>query len=142
MSVCAATLLSACGGVDDGSIGSDGEITLRSGSQTVVPGTIETTQNLLKTMSWQVNQITPNSPVLLLGNADCAVASKTDRIYPAPSNSTDAFVHGGSTWECTLTVTSVTPTSADNLYELLLTAKDELGRNLTYSKTLRVTPGV
>lgn len=140
--VCVAALLSACGGVDDGSIGSEGEITLRSGSQTVVPGTIDTTQNLLKTISWQVNQITPNSPALLLGNADCAVAAKTDRIYPAPSNSTDTFVHGGSTWSCALTVTSVTPVGEDHLYELLLTAKDELGRNITYSKTLRVAPGV
>lgn len=126
--------------MDEGNIGNANEITLLAGTQTVVPGTIDTTQNLLRTISWKVRQITPNSPALVLENADCAVAGKTDRIYPASSLATETTVHGGSTWQCALTVTSVTRTGLENSYELLLTGTDELGRNITYSKTLRVVP--
>ena len=134
-------MLTACGGSDKGTIGGTSDtaqVLMLASTEKIIPGTIETTKNLIKSMTWQVAQVSGPNAQLTAQNADCAVAAKDDFTVPNATNASSPPTTGGSTWTCNLTVTSNANVVQDAVYDLLLTAVDSAGASITFKKTLRV----
>lgn len=143
VTVSVATMLLACGGQGDGSISanSGSEVLLTAGEAGLVSGSLETVKYRLTDMSWSVMPLAATNPVLSVFNQDCAVAVKNDSITPLPATSTSPAGSGGSDWQCKLMVFSESKNiSSDALYELTLTGINEVGRQVGYTRQLRVKP--
>ena len=111
-----------------------------AGTEKIIPGTIETTKNLIKSMTWKVAQVSGPNAQLTTQNADCATADKNDFTVPNATSASAPALTGGSTWSCKLTITSSANVAQDAVYDLLLTAIDSAGASITFKKTLRVQP--
>lgn len=145
VAVSAATLLLACGGQGDGSISSNsgGEVVLKAGEAAVVVGSLESVKYRLTNMTWSVMPLAATNPVLTLLNQDCAVAIKNDSLTPTLVTSTSPAGSGGSNWQCKLTVFAEDQSTVmDALYELTLSGLNEDGRQVTYTRQLRVQPNM
>lgn len=145
VAVSAATLLLACGGEGDGSISanSGAEVLLKAGEAAVVTGSLESVKYRLTNMSWSVMPLAVTNPVLSVFNQDCAVAVKNDSITPTPATATSPGGSGGSDWQCKLTVFAEGQnTTTDALYDLTLSGLNEAGRQVSYTRRLRVQPNV
>ena len=142
VAVSAAILLYGCGGEGDGGISanSGAEVLLKAGEATVVSGTLESVKYRLTNMSWSIMPLSATKPALTLFNQDCAVALKNDSITPTLGTATSPAGSGGSTWECKLVLGSQVNVDTDALYDLTLTGLNEVGRQLSYKRTLRVQP--
>lgn len=140
--------LVACGGTGGGGISAnaDGEVLLTAGQATIVGGTLESVKYRLTDMRWSLmpkaDQVLTSSttslPVLL--NQDCQIVEKNDAIALTPGTSTVPGGSGGSTWRCNLAVFAPRNSTADLLYDLLLTGRNESGQSSTLKRTLRVRP--
>jgi len=141
-------LLVACGGTGGGGISANpqGEVLLTSGLATVVSGSLETVKYRLTDMRWTVLPMAGQDPTLaatrppVLLNQDCATAEKQDAISATPGSGSLPAGSGGSTWRCNLLVFAPQNASVDRLYDLLLTARDEAGGQVSFQRTLRVLP--
>lgn len=145
LAVSSASLLLACGGEGDGSIAanSGNEVVLKVGEATVVAGSLESVKYRLTNMAWSIMPLAVTNPVLSVFNQDCAVAVKNDSITPTPATATSPAGSGGSDWECKLTVIAEGQIIAtDALYELTLSGLNEAGRQVTYTRGLRVQPNL
>jgi hypothetical protein len=142
VAVTAAILLYGCGGEGDGGISanSGAEVLLKAGAAGVVSGTLESVKYRLTNMSWSVTSLSANNPALTLFNEDCAVAIKNDSITPTLGTSISPAGSGGSTWQCQLVVGSKVNVTTDAVYELTLSGLNEVGRQVSYKRTLRVQP--
>jgi len=136
-------MLTACGGSDKGTIGGasdSAEVLMLAGTEKIIPGTIETTKNLIKSMTWQIAQVNGQNAQLSTKNSECAVTDKNDFTVPNATSTASQPLIGGSAWTCYLTVTSATNVVQDAVYSLMLTAVDSAGASITFKKTLRVQP--
>lgn len=135
-------MLVACGGEGGGSISanSGSEVVLTARESTAVQGTLESLKYRLESMSWSITPLSPDQPVLVLLNADCASAVKNDRVAPTPATSSSPGGSGGSTWECSVFVYSEQDVKTDALYRLQLAGLNEAGQQVSYQRTLRVQP--
>jgi hypothetical protein len=142
VAVSAAILLYGCGGEGEGGISanSGAEVLLKAGEAGVVSGTLESVKYRLTNMSWSVMPLSATNPVLSVFNQDCAVAIKNDSITPTLATATSPAGSGGSNWECKLVVGSKVNVSTDALYELTLSGLNEVARQVSYKRTLRVQP--
>lgn len=143
--VTSAALLLACGGEGGGSISanSGAEVLLTAGEAGVVSGTLESVKYRLTNMSWSVMPLAATNPVLSVFNQNCAVAVKNDSVTPTLGTATSPAGSGGSTWECKLTVFAEGQSAAtDALYELTLSGLNEVGRQVSYTRRLRVQPNL
>lgn len=126
-----------------------------AGTSLNVPGEIETPQQLLYSLGWQVEALDSPRLDLQLQNTGCETVDRQDRLAPAPANvqtepvrlSPDPqevvynTVASGSTWKCTLWITSTAAgITAPMRYRLLLTGTDVLGRSITQTRLLNVLP--
>lgn len=140
-----ATLLLACGGEGKGSISANSgdEVLLKAGEAGVVSGSLESVKYRLTNMSWSVMPLSATNPVLTVFNQDCAVALKNDSIAPTLATATLPAGSGGSDWQCKLTVLAEGQSiTTDALYELTLSGLNELGRQVSYTRQLRVQPNL
>jgi hypothetical protein len=140
-----AAVLLACGGEGGGSISANNgaEVLLTAGEATVVSGTLESVKYRLTSMSWSVMPLAATNPVLSVFNQDCAVAVKNDSTTPTPATATSPAGSGGSDWQCKLTVFAEgQSTATDALYDLTLSGLNEAGRQVTYTRRLRVQPNL
>ena len=138
-----AALLWACGGEGDGGISANSgqEVVLMAGEATGVAGSLETVKYRLTDMSWSVMPLAATNPVLTVFNQDCAVAVKTDALTPTLATATSPAGSGGSDWQCRLTVFAAPQAmAADALYQLTLVGLDEVGRQVSYTRQVRVQP--
>lgn len=144
VAVSAAILLLGCGGEGDGGISanSGAEVLLKAGEAGVVSGTLESVKYRLTNMSWSVMPLSANNPALTLFNEDCAVAIKNDSITPTLATATSPAGSGGSEWQCQLVVGTKVNVTTDAVYELTLSGMNEVGRQVSYKRTLRVQPNV
>lgn len=145
LAVSSATLLLACGGEGDGSISanSSDEVVLKAGEATVVTGSLESVKYRLTNMAWSIMPLAVTNPVLTVLNQDCAVATKNDFTTPTLATATSPAGSGGSDWQCKLTVIAEGQIIAtDALYELTLSGLNEAGRQVTYTRRLRVQPNL
>ncbi|WP_396431414.1 hypothetical protein [Limnohabitans sp.] len=142
VAVSAATLLLACGGQGDGSISanSGAEVVLKAGEAAVIVGSLESVKYRLTNMTWSVMPLVATNPDLTLLNEDCEVAIKNDSLTPTLATSTSPAGSGGSDWQCKLVVGLKDNVSTDALYDLTLSGMNELNRQVTYKRTLRVQP--
>lgn len=142
VAVSAALMLPGCGGEGDGSISanSGAEVLLKAGEAAVVTGTLESVKYRLTAMSWSVQPRAVSNPELSLFNQDCAVAVKNDALTPTLGTATSPAGSGGSEWSCKLVVGSKVNVNADAVYDLTLSGRNEAGRQVTYTRTLRVQP--
>jgi len=142
VAVSAAILLLGCGGEGDGAISanSGAEVLLKAGEAGVVSGTLESVKYRLTNMSWSVMPLSAANPVLTVFNQDCAVALKNDSITPTLATATSPAGSGSSTWQCQLVVGTQVNVTTDALYELMLSGQNEVGRQVSYKRTLRVQP--
>ena len=142
IAVSAAILLYGCGGEGEGGISanSGAEVLLKAGEMGVVSGTLESVKYRLTNMSWSVMPLSATNPELTLFNQDCAVALKIDSITPSLGTATSPAGSGGSNWECKIVVGSKVNVSTDALYDLTLSGLNEVGRQVSYKRTLRVQP--
>lgn len=140
-----ATLLLACGGEGKGSISANNgdEVLLSAGEAGVVSGSLESVKYRLTNMSWSVMPLAATNPVLTVFNQDCAVALKNDSVTPTLATCTSPAGSGGSNWQCKLTVFAEgQSTATDALYDLTLSGLNELGRQVSYTRQLRVQPNL
>lgn len=140
-----AALLLACGGEGDGSIAANSgdEVVLKAGEATVVAGSLESVKYRLTNMAWSIMPLSATNPVLTVLNQDCAVATKNDSLTPTLATATSPAGSGGSDWQCKLTVFAEGQnTATDALYELTLSGLNEAGRQVTYTRQLRVQPNL
>lgn len=136
-------LLLACGGVGQGGISANSgdEVLLTAGEAALVTGSLESVKYRLKTMSWSVMPLSATNPVLSVLNQDCAVAVKNDALTPTLATATSPAGSGGSDWQCMLTVFAEPQTMpTDALYQLSLVGVNEAGRQVSYSRQVRVQP--
>lgn len=132
--------LTGCGGGSEGSIGNGEPQTMLAGASMAIGGRIETARELLQTLRWDVMPLDGSTETLQLQNASCDAARKLDRISPAPANTGTSTLTSGSTWDCTLLVTSTANVTTANRYTLFLTGVDTAGRHITQTQELRVLP--
>ncbi len=145
VAVSAAIVLLGCGGEGDGGISanSGAEVLLKAGEAAVVSGTLESVKYRLTNMSWSVMPLSAANPVLTVFNQDCAVALKNDSITPTLGTATSPAGSGGSEWQCKLTVFAEGQSMpTDALYQLTLSGLNEVGRQVGYTRQLRVQPNV
>lgn len=143
VAVSSATLLLACGGEGNGGISanSGAEVLLKAGEAGVVSGSLESVKYRLTNMSWSVMPLAATNPVLSVFNQDCAVALKNDSVTPTLASATSPAGSGGSNWQCKLTVFAEgQSTTTDALYDLTLSGLNEVGRQVSYTRQLRVQP--
>lgn len=81
---------------------------------------------------------TTSLPVLV--NQDCQIVEKNDAVAFTPGTSTVPGGTGGSSWTCNLAVFAPDNSAANQLYDLLLTGRNELGQHTSIQRTLRVVP--
>jgi hypothetical protein len=137
--------LYGCGGEGEGGISanSGAEVLLKAGEAGVVSGTLESVKYRLTNMSWSVMPLSATNPVLSVFNQDCAVALKNDTITPTLGTATSPAGSGGSEWQCKLTVFAEGQSMpTDALYQLTLSGLNEVGRQVGYTRQLRVQPNV
>jgi hypothetical protein len=145
VAVSAAILLYGCGGEGEGGISanSGAEVLLKAGEAGVVSGTLESVKYRLTNMSWSVMPLSATNPVLSVFNQDCAAALKNDSITPTLGTATSPAGSGGSEWQCKLTVFAEGQSMpTDALYQLTLSGLNEVGRQVGYTRQLRVQPNV
>lgn len=142
VAVSSATLLLACGGEGTGGISanSGAEVLLKAGEVGVVLGSLESVKYRLINMSWSIAPLAATNPDLTPLNQDCAVAIKNDSVTPTLATASSPAGSGGSDWQCKLVVGSKVNVSTDAVYELTLSGLNEVGRWVTYQRTLRVQP--
>lgn len=136
-------LLLACGGVGQGGISANNadEVLLTAGEAALVTGSLQSVKYRLKTMSWSVMPLSATNPVLSVLNQDCTVSVKNDSLTPTLATATSPAGSGGSDWQCLLTVFAEPQTmSTDALYQLSLVGVNEVGRQVSYSRQVRVQP--
>ena len=145
VAVSAAVMLLGCGGQGNGGISANSgdEVLLKAGEAGVVSGSLESVKYRLTNMSWSVMPLSATNPVLTVFNQDCAVALKNDSIAPTLGTATSPAGSGGSDWQCKLTVLAEGQSiTTDALYELTLSGLNELGRQVSYTRQLRVQPNL
>lgn len=144
------SLLTACGGAGSPSTGSAtvsapisagsssgaADFVVTAGDPVVIPGSVHTDLNLLKSMNWTSGVVGGNGTALVLSNDQCGVATKSDKPIIGSTNGST----GSSDWGCNLGVATPPDIAKDTYYTIGLNATDDKSKVYGQTFTVRVVP--
>lgn len=111
-------------------VNSESRLTAATGTITTIQGRASSILNPLSTARWVATKLTANAPDLILGNADCSVATKRSSIS---SSVTQSF------WGCDLSVETPSVNKTSN-YRVTFSSEDSKGNASASYQDVTVAP--